>query len=482
MLRGTRRALFPLTGYTNTMHRMHPSTRLVNILVFTVIFGCSRHDLPGPKATRDQNPVVPAPSKTLDDFLKNRGYNEVPLTRTNGNQLDAGVTVNGTPLFFLVDTGAGNCVIDKPVADRLKLSYKRTDDILAGPTAAEPLFRSDDVRLEVGSNHSQESLLIGDLTAVNAVRTQQGLRPWDGILGNNVLLFHGAVLDQSLPKLYLLSQTVVAFDSKQRLNLKANLNTTVQLGQGVRRLLVIEFVVKEPVFVTKKAFESLSPGMTFTQVREVLGGDLTAARFTQNYSGTLAIVQGPSRIELAFYDGKVTAKAAHGIEGVAAAKLDDRAAHRPAQAPSDLDELLKANGYSQVPLQLTKDGMFDITAKVNGHSLLFVLDTGAVNTLIDEAVAERLKLPIHKSAGTFAAITGTQPLRTTVFETFSVGNLSSQEQPWVFSFSSINAERKKRDQPPLDGVLGNNFLQAHGAVIDEESALLFLLKPPLKLK
>ena len=286
-------------------------------------------------------------------MLKPKGYIEVPLISTKVGLLDIDVKVNGQPLLFFLDTGAGNTVIDEAVAGRLKLPIHETSEKLSGVSGAKPLKRSESVQVSVGPNSCQAVPVIDDLSALNAQRKKRGTPPCDGILGNNILQDYGAVIDQSAPKLFMLGT---------------------------------------PSFKIRADF-------------------------------------------------------------------------------------FKSRGYIEVPLILAKDGFFDVEVKVNGQPLLFLLDTGSDNTFIDNAVAERLKLPVNKTDQTTAGITGAQPLITTVVEQLSVGSVSSRENPGLSDFSANNDHRKKEGIRLWDGLLGNNFLQLHGAVIDHSSSRLFLLDP-----
>src|SRR5579871_880591 len=92
---------------------------------------------------------------------------------------------------------------------------------------------------------------------------------------------------------------------------------------------------------------------------------------------------------------------------------DQSGAAHLATAPKDLADLLKARGYVEIPLTLTKDPFFDVEVKINGQTLLFVLDTGTNRTLIDKAVAGRLKLASHKTDQKVFGATGDEPLEET---------------------------------------------------------------------
>ena len=67
-------------------------------------------------------------------------------------------------------------------------------------------------------------------------------------------------------------------------------------------------------------------------------------------------------------------------------------ADQSAAVPKDLADLLKARGYVEIPLTLTKDPYFEVEVKIKGQALVFVLDTGTNHTFIDKAAAGRLGL------------------------------------------------------------------------------------------
>ena len=328
--------------------------------------------------------------------------------------------------------------------------------------------------MSVGPNQWEDSPAVIDLSAVNEARKSFGTQPLDGVLGNNVLQYYSAVIDESAGKLYVLEQANVF---RMPATSKCSLTTAVKDGP-VSRTAVVEIPDNEPAAVSWKAgFERLKPWMTFAQVGAVLGGDLTKESMAPGYSGTLAVLQGKKRIDLVFFDGKVTAKSAQGIDGVPTAENSAVGkAGIGAERPSTvLADFLKARGYVEVPLILNRYCIFDVEVKVNGQPLFFFLDTGADNTEIDTDVAERrLKLPVAATGLRHAGTNGFQPGKSTVVEQFSVGSISSQEKPAVRDFGATNAGRKIEGIRPCDGAIGNNFLQSHGAIIDHASAKLYI--------
>ncbi len=456
---------------------------LVTFLFLSCLPGSSRNDSPAtPKAgaagepakSSDQSGVaaLPAAPKDLADLLKARGYVEIPLTLTRDPFFDVEVKMNGQALLFVLDTGTNRTIIDKAVASRLKLAARKTDQTVFGATGNQPLEETESVQIGLGPNRWEESPVVNDLSAVNETRKSFGTRPCDGILGNNIMQYYGAVIDESAGKLYLLEQANVF---RMPATSKFSLTTSVAAGP-VSRAAVVEIPDDGPSVVSKAGFERLTPGMTFAQIGEVLGGDLTRGSMTPGYSGTLAVLQGKRRIDLAFFDGKVTAKSAQGIDGVRTAEKGaaGKAGTGAGRSSTVLTDFLKARGYVEVPLILNKQCIFDVEVAVNGQPLFFFLDTGSTNTDIDADVARRLKLPVTETGLRHSGIGGFMAGKRTLVKHLAVGSVSGEEQPAVRAFSETNVQRKKDGIRPCDGAIGNNLLQRHGAVIDHTSATLFL--------
>jgi predicted aspartyl protease len=152
----------------------------------------------------------------------------------------------------------------------------------------------------------------------------------------------------------------------------------------------------------------------------------------------------------------------------------------PAPSSAGRDEraaMVRRKGYVQVPLQLTNYGYLNFAAQVNDESWLFFLDTGAGSTdaIVDKLVPERHKLATQPS-GMFASAVGgkTQELPKIVMDRFAVGGVQQQLDATVMDFSEQNRDRLARNEPLPDGLLGANFLARYVAVIDYDTASLFL--------
>jgi hypothetical protein len=277
--------------------------------------------VPAPAGT-PAAPVAPpveeraAPAGDLDAFLKPKGYLGVPLNLVASGHLDIEVKVKGETLLFILDTGAGASVIDAAVAKRLGLAVQKTDQTLAGVGGSHPLEKTVLDPMMIGPVQGREEAVVTDLGAVNTERKKVGARPCDGLLGAGVLQLFGAVIDYPSSKVFLLDQGAAAratFEVPAGAPYDGVVNRTVQAGRLTLGVVATLHKDLRPV-LTQANFDKLRPGMTYPQVAEVLGAELGKARMVKGFSGTFAVVQDKSRIELAFEDGKVTTKSGRSLE------------------------------------------------------------------------------------------------------------------------------------------------------------------------
>ncbi|HLJ94263.1 MAG TPA: aspartyl protease family protein [Gemmataceae bacterium] len=156
-------------------------------------------------------------------------------------------------------------------------------------------------------------------------------------------------------------------------------------------------------------------------------------------------------------------------------------AHQPVPgAAAERASLLRNSGYVELPLTLRASGLPDVTADLNGEPALFVVDTGAQLTSLDQMLADRLKLPQQDVPGqTMGLLDGSQiPLRFASVERLDLGGVSiAIGTAGLMPMAKLNAWRKEQGYPPWAGLLGAEVLHSLGAVIDFEGSKLFLLDP-----
>lgn len=81
-----------------------------------------------------------------------------------------------------------------------------------------------------------------------------------------------------------------------------------------QRAVTVTLNKKEPVLLTREAYDRVTNGMTYPQVAQAIGGDLAGSQMSDGFTGTFAVAQGLRRIELTFENGKVTGKTHAGLQ------------------------------------------------------------------------------------------------------------------------------------------------------------------------
>jgi hypothetical protein len=271
------------------------------------VAGAAPRSIPAPGGARPAHLA-----RDLAEFLKSQGYIEIPLVITKDGFLNVKVQVNGQPLDFVVDTGAGNVVLDTAVARRLDLPVKESRDTLAGVSGSGLISRTVVERLSIGPIESSGETIVADLGPINRERAKFDSPACDGILGNNILQLHGAVIDHSSAKLLLVDPATI-FNLDSRMGTRSTRQTSLKDGRVMHKVTV-ELPYPRPRLVTAACFDALEPGMTARRILERLGGELTEARMTRSFTGTMSVVQGSSRIDLVLKQGNLVSKSAHGLE------------------------------------------------------------------------------------------------------------------------------------------------------------------------
>ncbi|HSC29115.1 MAG TPA: retropepsin-like aspartic protease [Vicinamibacterales bacterium] len=146
-----------------------------------------------------------------------------------------------------------------------------------------------------------------------------------------------------------------------------------------------------------------------------------------------------------------------------------------------LDETLRRDGYTGLPLTTTGVGQLATRAKVNGIGAWFLVDTGASTTVIDRRSADRFGL---RASGAdeqaFGCVTTDAPGQVSsahraVVNRFELGGLVLEAlSVHLVDLCHVNTALAKAGAGPIDGVLGGDLMVAHGAVIAYPSQTLHL--------
>ncbi|WP_019670671.1 retropepsin-like aspartic protease [Eudoraea adriatica] len=143
---------------------------------------------------------------------------------------------------------------------------------------------------------------------------------------------------------------------------------------------------------------------------------------------------------------------------------------------SKLKKLLKNKGYAKIPLVLGDTNHLEVTARINGVSGRFILDTGASNTCVGVDKAGYFKL-VSKDSEIKAAGAGATDMDTLVSVKNKIemgGWKKAKQQIVVFDLVHVNEALKAHKSLPVDGIIGADILIKCKAVIDYASRNLFL--------
>ncbi|WP_136467546.1 retropepsin-like aspartic protease [Flagellimonas onchidii] len=141
-----------------------------------------------------------------------------------------------------------------------------------------------------------------------------------------------------------------------------------------------------------------------------------------------------------------------------------------------LKKFLASKSYISVPLILTETNHFEISAKINGVSGRFILDTGASNTCVGMDKIEFFHM-VSEVSEIKAAGAGATEMETLVSakNKIQIGEWKKKKQKIVlFDLVHVNQALTSHNSLPVDGIIGADILKKGKAVIDYDKKLLFL--------
>jgi hypothetical protein len=143
--------------------------------------------------------------KELPNILKEKKYKKIKFHLTRTNHLLVRAMVNGVRGRFILDTGASNsCVgFDHVGFFRLTTADSKTRAAGAGAIGMLTQVANRNI-LKIGRwRNGDFSLVVFDLSHVNAALTEHKVAAVQGIIGADVLLQGEAVIDYANRLLYL---------------------------------------------------------------------------------------------------------------------------------------------------------------------------------------------------------------------------------------------------------------------------------------
>lgn len=159
--------------------------------------------LAGPTA----GPVAyePTIAGTVDHALCLLGFSGAPLERlVTGHHLISG-ELNGRPARFILDTGANATVVNAAHATAFGLSDQRTQPGVAVGLGGS--LRASQARIEsltlADVRIRQDTIMVADLSQLDGLLGRIGGGVIHGIVGQDVMAEHRAVVDVARPMLHL---------------------------------------------------------------------------------------------------------------------------------------------------------------------------------------------------------------------------------------------------------------------------------------
>ncbi len=141
-----------------------------------------------------------------------------------------------------------------------------------------------------------------------------------------------------------------------------------------------------------------------------------------------------------------------------------------------LKKFLKTKNYVSIPLVLTETNHFEVSAKINGISGRFILDTGASNTCVGMDKIDFFKM-VSEVSEIKAAGAGATEMETLISSKnkIQIGEWKKKKQKIVlFDLVHVNQALISHNSLPVDGIIGGDILKKGKAVIDYDKKLLFL--------
>jgi len=141
-----------------------------------------------------------------------------------------------------------------------------------------------------------------------------------------------------------------------------------------------------------------------------------------------------------------------------------------------LKKFLKDKNYKRIPLILTATNHFEITAKVNGITGRFILDTGASNTCIGFDKIAFFGLT-SEASDVKAAGAGAVDMKTEVStkNKIEIGKWKNRKMKIVlFDLTHVNQALSNHQSLPVDGIIGADILKKAKAIIDYSKKCVYL--------
>lgn len=183
---------------------MRPKTAAAAGLPLLLLAACDAVTAPSAPAEYD-----PTQTGSVDQAMCLLGFEAVPLSevRTGHHLVEA--SIDGTSGSFVLDTGANVTVVERGQAERFGLSPRPGIVGVAGamPQGAAQASQASIESLTIGPvTVRQRSVVLADMAQLLGALGQVTGQPVAGIIGQDVLAEHRAIIDVARPMLYLMDE------------------------------------------------------------------------------------------------------------------------------------------------------------------------------------------------------------------------------------------------------------------------------------
>ncbi|MFN3389030.1 MAG: TIGR02281 family clan AA aspartic protease [Allosphingosinicella sp.] len=153
------------------------------------------------------------------------------------------------------------------------------------------------------------------------------------------------------------------------------------------------------------------------------------------------------------------------------------AEYSPEDAGS-VDHAMCLLGFAGVPLTELSTGHHLVTLQLNGREAVFILDTGANATVLHAPHAERFGVgPGSVMPGVAVGLGGSMRARQAPIESMTIGDIPIRRNRIMLSdLAQIEQVLGRLSGRTISGIVGQDVMKEHRAVIDVAKPLLYLIE------
>ena len=160
-----------------------------------------------------------------------------------------------------------------------------------------------------------------------------------------------------------------------------------------------------------------------------------------------------------------------------ARQTSSTAEYTPEEAGS-VDHAMCLLGFAGVPLTELSTGHHLVTLQLNGREAVFILDTGANATVLHAPHAERFGVGEGSVLpGVAVGLGGSMRARQAPIESMSIGGVPIRRDRIMLSdLAQIEQVLGRLSGRTISGIVGQDVMKEHRAVIDVAKPLLYLIE------